>query len=191
MVAIAKDRETQMMRVVVPLCAVLEACCAVSLNAQAVDSATGRAAGWVCAAAKPGMLVRVRAVPVIGDRTVSERLEWATKRGSQVGPVIRCDDREIVLGPSLSQEAPQYIVPRPSVQGVWVRRDAGREGLALGALFGAAAGGGFAAAKSHLCPGIGPCHGNIPVGIATGAAVGGLIGWVLGQGFPHWKRVYP
>jgi hypothetical protein len=137
------------------------------------------------------MFVRVSARPPLRNATVRERLEMAPRRGSQVGPVIRCDDREIVLGPSISQEAPQYIVPRSAVQRVWVRRAAGREGLALGALFGAAAGGALAAVKSNLCPGTGPCHGNIPVGMATGALVGGFIGWVLGQGFPHWQRVYP
>ena len=35
------------------------------------------------------------------------------------------------------------------------------------------------------------CHGNIPLGIAVGAAVGGLFGWVVGQALPGWRRVYP
>jgi hypothetical protein len=180
-----------MRRVVIPLCAVLGALRAVSLTAQAVDSAGGPTAPWVCSAVKPGMLVRVSARPALRDRTVGALLEGPTGRGSQVGPVIRCDDREIVLGPSISQEAPEYIVPRLVVQRVWVRRAAGREGLALGALFGAAAGGALAAVKSNICPGTGPCRSNVPVGIAAGALVGGVIGWVLGQGLPHWKRVYP
>jgi len=101
--------------------------------------------------------------------------------GSHIGPVLHCDAAAIVLGETLGQDAPEYTVPTMFVRKVWVRRT-------------------IVGAKSEFCPNPSAnpfqsrplnCHGNIPLGIAVGAAVGGLFGWVVGQALPGWRRVYP
>ncbi|PYO12537.1 MAG: hypothetical protein DMD31_16130 [Gemmatimonadetes bacterium] len=120
--------------------------------------------------------------------------------GSHIGPVLHCDAAAIVLGETLGQDAPEYTVPTMFVRKVWVRRTGGRIGLVLGAASGGALGGMIVGAKSEFCPNPSAnpfqsrplnCHGNIPLGIAVGAAVGGLFGWVVGQALPGWRRVYP
>lgn len=147
---------------------------AAPVPAQGTDSAAARAGSPMCRFAASGVIVRV----------------YTSAHHGSVGPVVRCGDREIVLGPYIGQDEPQYIVPTRAVQRIWVRRRASREGLTFGAASGAAVGGLFAAVGSNTCGGS-PCHGNIPVGLAMGALVGGVVGWFIGSGLPHWKLVYP
>jgi membrane protein YqaA with SNARE-associated domain len=35
------------------------------------------------------------------------------------------------------------------------------------------------------------CPDNIAVNAAIFGAVGGLVGWVLGRGFPRWAKIFP
>jgi hypothetical protein len=69
-------------------------------------------------------------------------------------------------------------------------------GFIAGASAGAAAGAGLGATRSQVCfrgtpPVFSHCHGDITADALIGGAVGGLLGWVLGRGFPHWSRILP
>lgn len=117
-------------------------------------------------------------------------------RGAVVGPMVRCADGLLVLGLYPGQDDPEYGVPTAAVHRLWVRDNAGSVGLLAGTILGAVSGGALAAVHTNICfrgnpPASATCHGDIAADALIGGAVGGLLGWVLGQGFPHWKRIIP
>lgn len=117
-------------------------------------------------------------------------------RGAVVGPMVRCGDGLLVLGLYPGQDDPEYGVPTAAVHRLWVRDNAGSVGLLAGTILGAVSGGALAAVHTNICfrgnpPASATCHGDIAADALIGGAVGGLLGWVLGQGFPHWKRIIP
>lgn len=119
-----------------------------------------------------------------------------TTRGSVVGPMVRCAGGYLVLGLYPGQDDPELQVPTHAIHRLWVRDNARVIGGIAGAIFGAASGGAIAAVRTNLCYRYNPpasyhCHGDIVAGALIGCAVGGLAGWVLGRGFPHWSRIFP
>ena len=155
--------------------------------AQSADSLDQTAAFRICnrPSLGPTRLIRVLA-----------HARTDTRRGSVVGPLVRCGDGVLVIGLYPGQEIPEYQVPAGMIKGVWVRDNQKTWGLVSGLLIGGLAGGGLAAAKSNLCARGSPpvqteCSGDVFVGTALGAAIGGFVGSVLGSGFPHWTRIFP
>jgi len=148
---------------------------AVPGTTQVMDSAVVRSVP-ICQSVKPGSLVRVS----------------TGHHGDQVGPVMRCDSLEILVGPYLYPV--DYVVPAAAVKRLWVQERAGTEGAVLGGALGALAGGLLAATKSELCPTSSyavVCRGNMVLGVAVGGAIGGAVGWTIGRVLPRWRRVYP
>jgi hypothetical protein len=144
-------------------------------------------ADYVChhAELRTGLLVRVRAYEPDD-----------TTRGSVVGPMVRCAEGYLVLGRYPGQDDAAYRVPTHSIHRLWVRDNARLVGLVSGIVLGAGAGGGIAAARTEICfrgtpPAYSTCHGPIVADALIGGAVGGLVGWVLGRGLPHWRRIIP
>src|SRR5467141_1043375 len=90
------------------------------------------AAGVVCGRldASTGKLVRVT------THTRGPTGLLVVKRGSEVGPLVRCADGAIILGPTMGQESPLLIVPEASVTRAWARGDQ----RLLGTLIGTGAG---------------------------------------------------
>src|SRR5512135_645472 len=108
----------------------------------------------------------------------------------------RCADGYLVLGLYPGQDDPEYRLPTHTIHRMWARGNARVVGFFTGAVVGAAAGGGLAAVRSDVCfrgtpPAYSTCHGNIAADAFIGGAVGGLLGWVLGRGLPHWTRIIP
>jgi hypothetical protein len=119
-----------------------------------------------------------------------------TTRGSVIGPLVRCTGGYLVLGRYPGQDDPELQVPTHSIHRLWVRDNARVIGGIAGTIFGAASGGAIAAVRTNICYRANPpasyhCHGDIVAGALIGGAVGGLAGWVLGRGFPHWSRIFP
>lgn len=119
-----------------------------------------------------------------------------TTRGSVVGPMVRCAGGYLVLGPYPGQDDPELQVPTHAIHRLWVRDNARAIGGIAGAIFGAVSGGAIAAVRTNICYRSNPpasyhCHGDIVAGALIGGAVGGLAGWVLGRGLPHWRRLIP
>jgi hypothetical protein len=117
-------------------------------------------------------------------------------RGSTIGPVVRCDGGDLVLGPFLGQESPEYIVPGASIDRLWTRGHRGLLGAVTGVVGGAALGGGLAAARSNLCTPSpqypdGNCPGNVASGAVIGGVVGGVVGWAIGSELTRWVQRYP
>jgi len=183
-----------MQRIAILLAAVGLALPLASSPAQSLQSATldqtSRSVTSICEqrGVEPGGVVRVRthlAGSVMTPRTTSV-----------VGPVLRCREGELVLGPYLGQDAPQYVVPAAEIERVWTRGRASRLGLIVGAASGAALGALLASRQTNICPRsaqhpAGVCGGNAAVGALIGAGAGGVIGWTIGSGLPHWVRRYP
>jgi hypothetical protein len=150
--------------------------------------AAAQTSDFVCrhAELRTGLLVRVRAFTPID-----------TIRGSVVGPMISCADGYLVLGLYPGQDDPEYRVPTHIVHRLWVRGNAGLVGLFAGIVLGAGSGGAIAAARTNVCspsgspPVSSTCHGDILADALIGGAAGGVVGWVLGRGFPHWHRIIP
>ena len=143
----------------------------------------GSACGWP--ALTPGRLVRAQA-PAPLD----------TSHASVFGPFVRCTSEQIVLGAYPGQEDTAYSVRIAWIRRLWVRDNARKPGLIVGAAAGAVTFGTVAALRSDVCydPATGVpsrCGGPWFRDAIIGAAVGGLIGWVLGSGFPHWRRIFP
>ncbi|HKE88777.1 MAG TPA: hypothetical protein VKB45_00485 [Gemmatimonadales bacterium] len=127
----------------------------------------------------PGRLVRVR------DTTAA----------SVIGPFVSCDS-VLTLGYAPGQIDSGYAVRTALIRRMWARTTQARVGLLAGFATGAVAGGAFAAARTKICftgspPVYTRCHDNIVVNAAIVGAAGGLIGWVLGRGFPRWSRIFP
>ena len=156
---------------------ILAALRAVPAPAQAMDSGGVRADIPLCRRVRLGMLARVN----------------AGSRSRVVGPVLRCDEQTLALGPYL--DSTQTLVPIAAVRHVWVRARAGGAGFLLGAGLGGGLGVLFTAVRSRVCSTPSTtavnCGGNVLVGAGAGLAIGGLVGWVLGRGFPRWQRIYP
>lgn len=133
----------------------------------------------------PGRLVRAQA-PAPLD----------TGHASVVGPFVRCTSDLIVLGAYAGQEDTAYAVRIGWIRRLWVRDDARKSGLIAGSVAGAVTFGAVAAFRTNVCydPATGVstrCGGPWFRDAIVGAAVGGLVGWVLGSGFPHWRRIFP
>jgi len=133
----------------------------------------------------PGRLLRVEA-PAPLD----------TSHASVVGPLVRCTNEQIVLGAYPGQEDSAYVVRTRWLRRLWVRDDARRPGLIAGSVAGAVTFGSLAALRSELCtrgqpPVSTTCSGPWFRDAVIGAAVGGLVGWVLGSGLPRWRRIWP
>jgi len=129
---------------------------------------------------RTGLLIRVR------DTTAA----------SVVGPFVSCRDTMLTLAYYPGQIDSGYAVRTALIQRLWVRGTQGRSGLIFGAAAGALAGGGIAATRSKICfkgspPVYATCPDNIAVNAAIFGAVGGLVGWVLGRGFPRWATIFP
>jgi len=102
----------------------------------------------------------------------------------------------IVLGAYAGQEDTAYAVRIGWIRRLWVRDDARKSGLIAGSVAGAVTFGTVAAFRTNVCsdPATGVstrCGGPWFRDAIVGAAVGGLVGWVLGSGFPHWHRIFP
>jgi hypothetical protein len=133
----------------------------------------------------PGRLVRAQA-PAPLD----------TGHASVIGPFVRCTSDLIVLGVYPGQEDTAYTVRIRWIRRLWVRDDARKPGLIAGSVAGAVTFGTVAAFRTNVCydPATGVstrCGGPWFRDAVVGAAVGGLVGWVLGSGFPHWRRIFP
>src|SRR3989442_6775468 len=121
---------------------------------------------------EPGAVVRVR-THLVGS-------VMTPRKTSVVGPVLRCSEGELVLGPYLGQDAPQYVVPAAEIERVWTRGRASRLRLIVGAVSGAALGALLASRQTNICrhsaqhP-AGMCCGNAAVGAPLGAGAGGGI----------------
>ena len=150
-------------------------------------SASAQRVDFVCGNPRlhPGLVLRVSVFTPEGSVP-----------GSVVGPMVRCADGYLVLGLYPGQDDPEYRVPTHTIHRMWARGNARVVGFFTGAVVGAAAGGGLAAVRSDVCfrgtpPAYSTCHGNIAADAFIGGAVGGLLGWVLGRGLPHWSRILP
>lgn len=150
-------------------------------------SASAQRVDFVCSNPRlhPGLVLRVGVFTPEGSVP-----------GSVVGPMVRCTDGYLVLGLYPGQDDPEYRVPTHTVHRMWLRDNARVVGFFAGAVAGAAAGGALAAVRSDVCirgnpPVSSTCHGDIAADAFIGGAVGGLLGWVLGRGLPHWKRIIP
>lgn len=149
------------------------------LTPRGIDAQAARS---ICSnpALRAGLLIRVR------DTTAA----------SVVGPFVSCRDTLLALAYYPGQIDSGYAVRTALIRRLWVRGTQGRGGLIVGAAAGALAGGGIAATRSKICfkgspPVYTTCHDNIAVNAAIVGAVGGLVGWVLGRGFPHWSKIFP
>jgi hypothetical protein len=132
------------------------------------------------AALRAGLLIRVR------DTTAA----------SVVGPFVSCRDTVLTLAYYPGQIDSGYAVRTALIRRLWVRGTQGRNGLIFGGAAGALAGGGVAATRSKICfkgspPVYATCHDNIAVNAAVFGALGSLVGWTLGRGFPRWARIFP
>ena len=150
-------------------------------------SASAQRVDFVCSNPRlhPGLVLRVGVFTPEGSVP-----------GNVVGPMVRCTDGFLVLGLYPGQDDPEYRVATASIRRVWVRNHAGPLGLLVGAAAGAASGAGIAAVRSDLCyrgapPVASPCHHDVVSYALVGGVVGGLLGYVLGRGFPHWNRIFP
>jgi hypothetical protein len=150
--------------------------------AQATESPDEVAAARICALAslRPNRIVRVQS---LGP-------------DSYIGPLEQCGDSVLVLGLYAGQETPHLELLAGRIRRVWVRSTQGKWGLVAGAISGGVIVGALAAAKTRVCTvGTPPvnttCHGDIGTNAAMGAAVGGLLGFLLGREFPRWARVFP
>lgn len=145
------------------------------------QGAAAQATRPICtlASLKTGRLIRVR----------------DTTPASVVGPFVACDT-VLTLGYYPGQIDSGYSVRTALVRRLWARNTQGRNGLIIGGAAGALAGGAFAATRSKVCfkgspPVYATCHNNIPLNAALFGAIGGLAGWVLGRGLPHWAKIFP
>ena len=141
------------------------------------------ACGWP--ALTPGRLVRAQA-PAPLD----------TSHASVFGPFVSCTSGQIVLGAYPGQEDTAYSVRIAWIRRLWVRDNARKPGLIVGAAAGAVTFGTVAALRSDVCydaaTGVPTrCGGPWFRDAIIGAAAGGLIGWVLGSGFPRWRKIFP
>lgn len=143
--------------------------------------ATAQAGRPICglSSLKTGLLIRVR----------------DTTRASVIGPFVSCDS-VLTLGYAPGQIDSGYAVRTALIRRMWARSTQARVGLIAGTATGVVAGGAFAAARTKICfkgspPVYTRCHDNILVNAAIVGAAGGLIGWVLGRGFPGWARIFP
>ena len=139
--------------------------------------------GWP--ALTPGRIVRAQA-PAPLD----------TGHASIIGPFVRCTSDLIVLGAYPGQEDTAYSVRVRWIRRLWVRDNARKPGFILGAVTGALTFGTVAALRSDVCydPATGVatrCGGPWLRDAVIGGAVGGLVGWVLGSGFPRWRSIFP
>ena len=131
-------------------------------------------------ALRPGRLIRVR----------------DTTQASVVGPFVSCSDTLLTLGYYPGQIDSGYAVRTVLIRRMWARDNQARIGLIAGAVAGAVAGGAFAAAKSDICfkgspPAPARCHGNIILNAVVFGGGGGLVGMMLGHGFPRWAKIFP
>lgn len=141
-----------------------------------------QAARSICSntALRAGLLIRVR------DTTAA----------SVVGPFVSCRDTLLTLAYYPGQIDSGYAVRTALIRRLWVRGTQGRNGLFVGGAAGALAGAGIAAIRSKTCfkgspPVYATCHDNIAVNAAIFGALGSLVGWTLGRGFPHWAKIFP
>ncbi len=143
-------------------------------------------AGAVCGRldGSTGKLVRV------STHTRSPTGVLVVQRSSEVGPLVRCVDGAIVLGPTMGQESPQLIILETSVTRAWARGDQRLVGTIVGTGAGAILGYVVGSAKSYLCDAR-PCAKHQGTSTLIGAASGALVGWMLGQVTPRWIRRYP
>lgn len=119
-----------------------------------------------------------------------------TTAASVVGPFVSCRDTVLTLAYYPGQIDSGYAVRTALIRRLWVRGTQGRSGLIVGGAAGALAGGGIAATRSKICfkgspPVYATCRDNIAVNAAIFGALGGLVGWTLGRGFPHWAKIFP
>ena len=146
----------------------------------------GPATGAVCDHLRPatGKLVRVSTV------TRSPTGFLVTQGSSEVGPLVRCSEGSIVLGPTLGQESPDLTIFESSVTGAWTRGNQRVVGTVIGAGTGAILGYVVGSAKSYLCN-TQPCAKHRGTSTLIGAASGALVGFMLGQATPRWIRRFP
>ena len=119
-----------------------------------------------------------------------------TTAASVVGPFVSCRDTVLTLAYYPGQIDSGYAVRTALIRRLWVRGTQGRSGLIVGGAAGALAGGGIAATRSKICfkgspPVYATCHDNIAVNAVVFGALGSLVGWTLGRGFPHWAKIFP
>lgn len=149
------------------------------LTPRGIDAQAARS---ICSntALRTGLLIRVR----------------DTATASVVGPFVSCRDSVLTLAYYPGQIDSGYAVRTALIHRLWVRGTQGRSGLIVGGAAGALAGGGIAATRSKICfkgwpPVYATCHDNIAMNAAVFGALGGLVGWTLGRGFPHWAKIFP
>jgi len=111
-------------------------------------------------------------------------------RGSEVGPLLRCEGGAVVLGPTLGQSAPELTILEPWIHEAWVRGNQGLRGTLVGVGSGALIGLLLGSAKSNLCNGQ-PCASHELSSTLIGAVAGGAIGWLIGGATPRWVHRYP
>ncbi len=119
-----------------------------------------------------------------------------TTQASVVGPFVSCSDSLLTLGYYPGQIDSGYAVRTELIRRMWARDNQARIGLIAGAVAGAVVGGAFAAAKSDICfkgspPAPARCHGNIVINAVVFGGGGGLVGLMLGHGFPRWAKIFP
>lgn len=119
-----------------------------------------------------------------------------TTPASVVGPFQRCDDTVLTLGYYPGQADSGYTVNTHLIRRIWGRGTQSRTGLIAGTAVGALAGGGIAATRSKICftgspPVYARCHDNIALNAALFGALGGVVGLMLGHGFPRWAKIFP
>jgi hypothetical protein len=115
---------------------------------------------------------------------------------SVVGPFESCSDSLLTLGRYRGQTDSGYAVRTALIRRMWAHDNQARIGLIAGAVAGAVVGGAFAAAKSDICfkgspPAPARCHGNIVINAVVFGGGGGLVGLMLGHGFPRWAKIFP
>ena len=154
---------------------------------EAAPGTTETPVGAVCRLlpATPGALVRVN---TYARRDSSTSL--LIRRGSDVGPLLRCEGGAVVLGPTLGQQAPELTILEPWIHEAWVRGNQGRRGTVVGVGSGALIGVLLGSAKSYLCNGQ-PCARHELSSTLIGAVAGGAIGWAIGSATPRWVHRYP
>lgn len=112
----------------------------------------------------------------------------AFERASIAGRFRTCNADTLVLDGYFMDDPRELHVPREAIRKLWVQVPSTRLGIILGGLIGAGAGFAVGMSKSNLCP-PSPCRGRVAVGAVIGLATGAAMGWLIGSSFEHRKAV--